>query len=168
MTIKWLNWDLVDGWGRSFPENFEFGNSRIGLLGFGKFYCNSVIWGQFHQHFAHSFYTRRYQKGKKTVNSSSFLRFWDLWVQKQKLHVNTLMKLTPEGFEGSTTSVIWGSTFSSLSWRHSGFIPDLSVAMSTSRAVNRFSNHVRPCSSFQICQRSGEIEKDRPRFVKSV
>ena len=106
------------------------------------------------------------KRAKKTVNSSSFLRFWDLRVQK--LHVNTLMKSTPEGFEGSTTSVIWGSTFSSLSWRHSGFIPDLSVATSTSRAVNRFSNHVRPCSSFQICQRSGEIEKDRPRLVKSV
>ena len=52
-----------------------------------------AIWGQFHQHFTSSFYTRRSQKRKRTVNSSSFLHFWDL--QAYKLPVNTLMKLTP-------------------------------------------------------------------------
>ena len=37
-------------------------------------------WGQFHQHFMHSFYAPRSLKRKKTVNSSSFLGFCDLWV----------------------------------------------------------------------------------------
>ena len=35
------------------------------------------------------------KRAKKTVKSSSFLRFWDL--HAQKLRINTLMKLTPEG-----------------------------------------------------------------------
>ena len=45
--------------------------------------------------FTSSFYTRRSQKHKKTVNSSIFLCFWVLWAKK--LHVNMLMKLTPGG-----------------------------------------------------------------------
>ena len=35
-------------------------------------------WCQFHQHFMSSFYAPRSQKRKKTLNSSSFLRFQDL------------------------------------------------------------------------------------------
>ena len=35
-------------------------------------------WGQSHHHFTCSFYACISQKHQKTVNSSSFLRFWDL------------------------------------------------------------------------------------------
>ena len=52
-----------------------------------------LAWFQFHQQFTCSFYAPRSQKRKKTVKSSSFLCFWDLWAWK--LHVKTLMKLTP-------------------------------------------------------------------------
>ena len=54
----------------------------------------TITRGQFHQHFTHSFYARRSQKRKKTVNLSCFLRFQDL--RTLKLRVNTLVKLTPE------------------------------------------------------------------------
>ena len=45
--------------------------------------------------FMRSFYTHRSQKRKKLLDLTGlFLRFWDLRV---KLHVNTLVKLAPNG-----------------------------------------------------------------------